>query len=85
MTQQDNDNVLQAAVELLNQNGFEAYGRVLQILLDQAMKIERTEALGAEPYERSKRRRATPTDISPRLWIPGWAESPSMCPRCEGI
>jgi hypothetical protein len=27
MTQQDNDNVLHAAVELLNENGFEACGR----------------------------------------------------------
>ena len=66
MTQQDNDNVLQAAVELLNQNGFEAYGRVLQILLDQAMKIERTEALGAEPYERSKRRRGYANGYKPK-------------------
>jgi len=66
MTQQDNDNVLQAAVELLNQNGFEAYGRVLQILLDQAMKIERTEALGAEPYERSERRRGYANGYKPK-------------------
>ena len=66
MTQQDNDNVLQAAVELSNQNGFEAHGRVLQIMLDQAMKIERTEALGAEPYERSKRRRGYANGYKPK-------------------
>ncbi|MFH1616314.1 MAG: IS256 family transposase [Planctomycetota bacterium] len=66
MTQQDNDNVLQAAVELLNQNGFEAYAQVLQILLDQAMKIERTDALGAEPYERSEARRGYANGYKPK-------------------
>ena len=57
MTQQDNDNVLQAAMELLNENGFEAYAQVLRILLDQAMKIEQAHALNAGPYERTEARR----------------------------
>ena len=66
MTQQDNDNVLQAAVELLNENGFDAYAQVLQILLDQAMKIERADALGAEPYERSEARRGYANGYKPK-------------------
>ena len=57
MTQQDNDNVLQAAMELLNENGFEAYAQVLRILLDQAMKIEREQALNAGHYERTEARK----------------------------
>jgi transposase-like protein len=41
MTRQTNDNVLEAAMELLNENGFEAYSQVLRILLNEAMKLER--------------------------------------------
>jgi transposase-like protein len=66
MTQPDNDNVLQAAMELLNENGFEAYAHVLQILLNQAMKIERTAALNAEPYERSEARRGYANGYKPK-------------------
>jgi len=36
MTRQTNDNVLQAAMGLLNENGFEAYAQVLRILLNEA-------------------------------------------------
>ena len=66
MTQPDNDNVLQAAMELLNENGFEAYAHVLQILLNQAMKIERAAALNAEPYERSEARRGYANGYKPK-------------------
>lgn len=66
MTQQDNDNVLQAAMELLNENGFEAYAQVLRILLDQAMKIERAHALNAGPYERTEARRGYANGYKPK-------------------
>ena len=66
MTQQNNDTVLQAAVELLNQKGFDAYAQVLRILLDQAMKIERANALGAEPYQRCDARRGYANGYKPK-------------------
>lgn len=66
MTQQENDNVLQAAVELLNENGFEAYAQVLRILLDQAMRIERAYALNAGPYERTEARRGYANGYKPK-------------------
>ena len=53
-------------MELLNENGFEAYAQVLQILLDQAMKIERAQALNAGPYERTEARRGYANGYKPK-------------------
>jgi len=46
MTRHVNNNVLQAAMELSNPNGCEAYTQVLQILLNEAMKIELNLSVG---------------------------------------
>jgi len=47
MAYRNNDNKLEAVMEMLIENGFESFAGVLRILLNQAMKIERTSALGA--------------------------------------
>ena len=52
MTRQNNDNKLDAVMELLIENGFEGFAEVLWILLNEAMKIERDQALGAQPAVR---------------------------------
>lgn len=57
MTRQNNDNKLDAVMELLIENGFEGFAEVLRILLNEAMKIERDHALGAQPYERTDSRK----------------------------
>lgn len=66
MTRENNDNKLDIVMELLNQNGFEAYAQVLRILLNEAMKIERDEALGAGPYERTDNRKGYANGYKPR-------------------
>ncbi|MDA7915254.1 IS256 family transposase [bacterium] len=57
MTHQMQSNELNEAVQLLAHNGFEGMANAMQILFNEAMKIERTEHLGAEPYERTDQRR----------------------------
>lgn len=44
------------ALELLTNHGFEGLPEAVQILLNQAMLIERSNYLGAGPYERSDSR-----------------------------
>ncbi len=46
-----------AALELLTENGFEGLSAALELLLNEAMRIERSEYLGAGPYERTGARR----------------------------
>ena len=50
-------NELNEAVQLLAEHGFEGMANAMQILLNEAMRLERNEYIGAEPYERTDQRR----------------------------
>lgn len=58
MTHQIQSNELDAAVQLLANHGFEGMANAMQILFNEAMKIERSEYLNAEPYQRTDERRS---------------------------
>jgi len=66
MTRQNNDNKLDAVMELLIENGFEGFADVLRILLNEAMKIERDQALCAQPYERTDSRKGYANGYKPK-------------------
>jgi len=66
MAHRNNDNKLEAVMELLIENGFESFADVLRILLNEAMKIERHHALGAGLYERTNRRRGYANGYKPK-------------------
>ena len=44
------------AVQLLAEHGFDGLAAVLELLLNEVMKLERREVLGAAPYERTEER-----------------------------
>ncbi len=58
MTHQNQSNELNAAVQLLATHGFEGMANAMQILFNEAMQIERTEYLNAEPYQRTDERKS---------------------------
>lgn len=58
MTHQIQSTDLNEAVQLLADNGFEGMAGAVQILLNEAMKLERNEYIGAEPYQRTDQRRS---------------------------
>jgi putative transposase len=45
------------AIQLLAEHGFDGLAEVIELLLNEVMKIERCEALGAAPYQRTQQRR----------------------------
>ena len=45
------------AIQLLAEHGFDGLAEVLELLLNEVMKIERCEVLGAAPYQRTQQRR----------------------------
>ena len=51
MTRQTQSTELDSIVELLAEHGFDGIGQAIEILLNEAMKLQRSEALGASPYE----------------------------------
>ena len=58
MTQPIQDRGIFDAVELLKDNGFDGLAEAVTVLLNAAMVVERSEYLGAHPYERSDKRRS---------------------------
>ena len=55
-----------SALELLTENGFEGLSRALELLLNEAMRLERSEYLGAGPYERTGARRGYANGFKPK-------------------
>jgi transposase-like protein len=66
MTRQTNGNTVEMVMELLIENGFDGFADVLQILLNEAMKIERDHVLGAAPYERCETRKGHANGYKPK-------------------
>ena len=56
MAQQLENRTINDAVELLRINGFDGLAEAVTVLLNTAMVAERSEYLGAAPYERSAQR-----------------------------
>ena len=56
MAQHDEDRPIDGAVELLKTNGFDALADAVTVLLNTAMVAERSEYLGAAPYQRTAER-----------------------------
>ena len=66
MAHTNNCNKLDAVMEMLIENGFESFADVLRILLNEAMKIERDNSLGAALYERTEARRSYANGYKPK-------------------
>jgi len=54
------------ALELITQEGFEGLGKAIQLLFNEAMRLERAKYLKAEPYERSKERETYANGFKPK-------------------
>jgi transposase-like protein len=53
-------------MELLVEHGFDGLAPVIELLLNQAMLAERSQVLGAQPYERSDNRRGHANGFKPK-------------------
>lgn len=56
----------QDVLELLIDQGFEGMAQAMQTLLNEAMKIERSQVLGAQPYQRTSRRLGWANGFKPK-------------------
>jgi len=63
----EDSNVVETVVQLLSQHdGLSHMAEVIRILLNETMKVERAQALEAEPYERSAKRRGYANGFKPK-------------------
>lgn len=56
----------QEILELLAEHGFEGMAQAMQILFNEAMKLERNLVLGAQPYQRTSQRRGYANGFKPK-------------------
>lgn len=63
---QENDNLIRELMELLNSEGSESFVHVLRIILNEAMRLEREQALCAGLYERTDTRRGYANGYKPK-------------------
>jgi transposase-like protein len=62
-------NPLEAAYAVLLEHGLDGAGEALRILVNEAAKIERSEFLGAQPYERTATRRDYANGYKPKTML----------------
>ncbi len=56
----------EALLQLLSEHGFDGMAETIEILLNEAMKFERADALGAMPYQRTEARRGYANGFKPK-------------------
>src|SRR6478752_2290668 len=66
MTHQTQTNAWDEMTELLSEHGFDGMARAVTVLLNEVRKLERTQALGAAPYQRSERRTGYANGYKPK-------------------
>ncbi len=66
MTHQPDSNVIETVVQLLCESGLSQMAEAVRIMLNEAMKIERSQALEAAPWERSEKRRGYANGFKPK-------------------
>jgi len=57
MTCQTNNNVLSQIMEVILNEGMEGLNKAISILINEAMQVERSRHLNAEPYARTEQRK----------------------------
>jgi transposase-like protein len=66
MTHQEQTTALDQITELLAEHGFDGLASAVTVLLNEVMKIERSHALGAGPYQRTEGRTGYANGYKPR-------------------
>ena len=66
MAHQADSSVIETVVQLLCENGLSHMGDVMRLVLNEAMRIERSQALAAQPYQRTETRRGYANGFKPK-------------------
>jgi putative transposase len=66
MTHQVQTTALDEIMELLAEHGFDGMAQAVTLLLNEVMKLERSQALGAMPYQRAEHRTGHANGFKPK-------------------
>ena len=78
-------NPLDLMIQVLEEYGFEGMASAIQILVNEAMKIERSETLRADPYERTDERRGYANGFKPKTLATRIGKLQLQVPQTRGV
>ena len=85
MPHQEDSNVYNDAVELLAENGFDGMAQAIEILMNEAMKLERSDVLQAVPYQRTDARRGYANGYKPKTVRSRLGSLELQVPQARGV
>ncbi len=85
MTHQMQTTALDRITELLAEHGFDGMAQAVTVLLNEVMKLERTHALGAAPYQRTERRTGYANGFKPKTVHTRLGEITVDVPQTRGV
>jgi putative transposase len=84
MTHQADNSVIETVVQLLSENGLSHMGDVMRLVLNEAMRIERSQVLDAAPYQRTEKRRGYANGFKPKTVTTRLGELALEVPQVRG-
>ncbi len=84
MAHQADDNVIENVVQLLCESGLSHMADAMRLMLNEAMRIERSQALDAGPYQRTEKRRGYANGFKPKTLSTRVGELALQVPQVRG-
>ena len=85
MAHQCECNVVETVVQLLSESGLSNMAEAIRIMLNEAMRLERSQVLDAGPYERTERRRGHANGFKPKTLSTRIGEMTVQVPQTRGV
>jgi len=85
MAHQPDSTVIETVVQLLCESGLSQMAEAVRIMLNEAMRIERSQVLGADPYERSERRQGHANGYKPKTIETRLGAMTVQVPQTRGV
>ncbi len=85
MAHQPDSNVIETVVQLLCESGLSQMAEAVRIMLNEAMRIERSQVIEAEPYQRTERRRGYANGFKPKTLDTRLGAITVQVPQTRGV
>lgn len=85
MTHQPESNVVETVVQLLCESGLSQMAEAVRIMLNEAMRLERSQVMEAEPYQRTERRRGYANGFKPKTLDTRLGAITFQVPQTRGV
>jgi putative transposase len=82
---QPDSNVIETVVQLLCESGLSQMAEAVRIMLNEAMRIERSHVIEADPYERNERRRGYANGFKPKTLETRLGPLTVQVPQARGV